>query len=78
MKPKIQREMYKSANTFEVLLSRLDNKIDPKKIALMLVGVPKMTLCSGACCYVFLASCFWDPVPAAWAPIDAPPIAPVS
>jgi hypothetical protein len=44
MNPKIQREIYKSAKTFEVLLRRLDNKIDPKKIALMLVGVPKMTL----------------------------------
>ena len=30
-------------NTFEVLFSLLDRRIDPKKMALIEVGVPKMT-----------------------------------
>jgi hypothetical protein len=34
-------EMYNSVNTFDVRFKRELRRIEPKKIALMLVGVPK-------------------------------------
>lgn len=39
--PKVQREMYSSVNTFDVYLRRDESKIEAKKMAFMLVGVPK-------------------------------------
>jgi hypothetical protein len=40
-KPKMQREIYSRVKTLEVLLSLLERRMEAKKIALMLVGVPK-------------------------------------
>jgi len=46
MNPKMHREMYSRVKTFEVLLSLELSKMDPKKIALMLVGVPNSLVLS--------------------------------
>ena len=46
MNPKMHREMYSRVKTFEVLLSLELSKMDPKKIALMLGGVPNSLVLS--------------------------------
>jgi hypothetical protein len=46
MNPKMHSEMYRSVKTLEVLFRRDESKMDPKKIALILVGVPKSLVLS--------------------------------
>ena len=44
MNPKMHKLMNRSVNTFDVLFSLDDSKIEAKKIALMEVGLPRNTL----------------------------------
>jgi hypothetical protein len=44
MNPKMHRDMYNSENTLGLFFRRLDSRIDPKNIELMLVAVPKKRL----------------------------------
>jgi len=42
--PNMHSEMYRRVNTLEVCFKREESKIEAKKMALILVGVPKNTL----------------------------------
>ena len=45
MNPNMHSEMNSSVKTFELLFRRLESRMEPKKMALMLVGVPVNSLC---------------------------------
>jgi hypothetical protein len=46
MNPKMHSEIYSNVKTFEVLFNLEESNIDPKNIALILVGVPKSLVLS--------------------------------
>ena len=59
--PNIHSDMYNSVKTFDVFFSLLDKRIDPKKIALMLVGVPKnIIFCFGSLNSLCFLTTFFD------------------
>jgi hypothetical protein len=41
MNPNMHKDIYNKLNTFDDLFNLLDNKIEAKNIAFILVGVPK-------------------------------------
>ena len=55
MKPKVHSEIYKRVNTLLVFLSRLPRRMEAKKMALMLVGLPYWTTFTFVLSYFFSA-----------------------